>query len=196
MGRTPLAGYPYGEVAVDKPDGPNQFAALGQAVERDVILTYATTVDRDVAIPAPRDFQLCRLTVAGQPAKIQCYQAGAWKDMPFGTAPRPDMVPITFLPGWRAWGDGTWGTPSFYKDALGWVRFQGLVEHRDLNYTDIFQLPVGYRPDDGHHYFPAPMPVGPARCSVYQNGIVRAEVTQVPVGNWFFINHVIFYAGV
>jgi hypothetical protein len=57
--------------------------------------------------------------------------------------------PASLLNGWKAYGavDG-WSAAAFYKDPFGVVHFKGLVDGKTATNQLMFNLPVGYRPDE------------------------------------------------
>jgi hypothetical protein len=46
---------------------------------------------------------------------------------------------------WADEGSGTYYSPGYYKDAMGWVRLRGAIKSGGSN-TTAFTLPTGYRP--------------------------------------------------
>lgn len=72
---TPLANWPIPSLT-DVPNGPAQFAALGAAAEKQVMLNFASVALRDAALPAPTAGMICY--VGGSRKTPMWYGNGMW----------------------------------------------------------------------------------------------------------------------
>lgn len=86
MATTPLQALPYPSLS-DPPNGPAQLQALAVAVEKQLVMRFATTAARDAAIPAPVE-GMCAYIGSGDVAEGPYYYHGsAWRlpwNMPWG----------------------------------------------------------------------------------------------------------------
>lgn len=80
-------------------------------------------------------------------------QWAPWRSL-YSSGDDSGWISATLRNGWENYG-GSYSTPAFYKDAMGWVHLKGLVQNGSG--STIFVLPAGYRP--GSNMF-APISVG------------------------------------
>lgn len=95
----------------------------------------------------------------------------------------------SFTNSWAQYGDFTYGTIGYYKDALGTVHLRGLLASGTLN-TAAFTLPAGYRPEYGQIY-------GTVAGGAFAELRVYNDGTVVPVSGstaWFSLFGVTFRA--
>jgi hypothetical protein len=57
----------------------------------------------------------------------------------------PTVTPVTFNSTWTDYGGG-FNAAGYYKDQYNWVGLRGLVKNTVSENTDVFTLPVGFRP--------------------------------------------------
>ena len=76
---------------------------------------------------------------------------------------------LPLVSGWRAYG-GSYGTPTFSKDASGVVTVEGLIKGSD--YRNFARLPAGSRPTRGTLIFSVNNHAKSARVDVQTNGII------------------------
>lgn len=94
----------------------------------------------------------------------------------------------TLLNNWGNYGGG-YSDAGYYKDSLGTVHLRGMVKGGTPT-SNIFVLPVGYRPLGGHLTFPvitSPNVIG--RCSVLTSGVVIANAGS---GDYFSLSGISF----
>lgn len=67
---------------------------------------------------------------------------------------------FSYSNGWRSYnggGDANWGTAGYYRDALGFVHFRGLLDKNGGNFVAaelMLTLPAGFRPAQSAMYSP------------------------------------------
>lgn len=114
-----------------------------------------------------------------------------WEEV--GVEPLP-----VFQSNWRNYSSETHGTCAYTKDALGFVHLRGLIVG-GLNDTDVFVLPIGYRPSIlrmfiASHYAMETSGDNGAKVIVYSNGIVHLIGVSSNT-DWVSLDGISFYAG-
>lgn len=92
------------------------------------------------------------------------------------------------------YGGGEWGTPSFFKDTLGFVHLRGLVAHSNPMSGYIFTLPAGYRPATAAsgHIYACLSGAGIGRVNLLSSGAV--EISGSISSDWISLTSITFLA--
>jgi hypothetical protein len=129
-----------------------------------------------------------------RPATLNTVQVtGRWRVI--GNSGEP-----AFQNSWSSYGGGTWGNPSFMKDANGFVHLRGLIQHNtSIPLSIMFTLPAGFRPPTvaGGFIFNAKQGNSTARINIYSNGDVQYDAGQSPnagTEDWVSLNGLYFFA--
>lgn len=95
---------------------------------------------------------------------------------------------------WRVYYSGEWGSPAFYKDAMGFVHLRGLAQKTSPITGIIFTLPAGYRPAtvSSGHIFGCLSGAGIARVDVLPGGNVAVNGSYAT--DWLSLNNIHFLA--
>ncbi|MEP7115110.1 MAG: hypothetical protein ABI862_17735, partial [Ilumatobacteraceae bacterium] len=146
---TPLQALPVPSLT-DPPNGPGQMLALATALEKKLVMYFATVAARTAAIPVPTKGMVSYI---GATDSLSTHNGVAWVELDGRYAPIPTAwTAPALLNGWVNFG-GAGNQVLQYRKNGDNVEIRGVVKSGTIA-SPLFLLPVGFRPPAGTGYTP------------------------------------------